>query len=103
MGKGPNERGLSRRWMMQAIDQSLARLQIDHVDIWYLHQVDYEMPLEETVAARVEIIAAVKVRHGGFSNHRAWQHSELVGLAGTLGTTRPSDSPEDRVVGHEGA
>src|SRR3546814_497061 len=47
MGKGPNERGLSRRWMMQAIDQSLARLQMDHVKIWYLHQVDYETPLEE--------------------------------------------------------
>src|SRR3546814_7519402 len=42
-GKGPNERGLSRRWMMQAIDRSLERLQMDHVDIWYLHQVDYEI------------------------------------------------------------
>src|SRR3546814_21120533 len=90
MGKGPNERGLSRRWMMQAIDRSLERLQMDHVDIWYLHQVDYETPLEETVGAMGEIIAAGKVRYWGFSNHRAWQIADLVWLADRLCPPRPN-------------
>ena len=49
MGPGPNERGLSRRWMLQACDASLARLGTDWVDIMYLHREDYDTPLEESV------------------------------------------------------
>ena len=54
MGKGPNQAGLSRRWMFEACDGSLARLGTDWIDIMYLHREDHGTPLEETVR-----------RHGG--------------------------------------
>ena len=51
MGKGPNDRGLSRRWLMLACEASLRRLGTDWIDIYYLHKEDPATPLEETVAA----------------------------------------------------
>ena len=54
MGPGPNQRGLSRRWMFQACDASLARLGTHWVDIMYLHREDYDTPLEETVIAMAQ-------------------------------------------------
>jgi hypothetical protein len=49
IGSDTNRRGLSRRWLFQAIDESLERLGMDHVDIWYLHREDLETPLSETM------------------------------------------------------
>ncbi len=89
MGEGPNERGLSRRWLMRAIDGSLARLGLDHVDIFYLHREDAATPLEETLRAVGDIIAAGKARHFGISNFRAWRHAEVVRLCDALGIARP--------------
>lgn len=88
---GPPERkkGLSKKWMMEAIDNSLRRLKMDHVEIYYMHHVDWETPLEESVSAMGEIIASGKAQYWGFSNHRAWQVGELVRLCDELGTPRP--------------
>lgn len=88
---GPPERkmGLSRKWMMSAIDNSLKRLGTDFVDIYYMHHVDWDTPLEESVAAMGEIIAAGKAQYWGFSNHRAWQVGELVHLCAQLGCPQP--------------
>jgi len=89
-GGAPNrKKGLSRKWMMEAIDASLRRLQTDRVDIYYMHHVDWETPLEESIRAMGDIIADGKALYWGFSNHRAWQIGEIVHLCDALGTPRP--------------
>ena len=89
MGDDARASGLSRRWLSQAIDGSLTRLGVDYVDIYYLHREDAETPLEETVAAMGEIIAAGKARSFGLSNFRAWRHGEVVRLCDAQGVPRP--------------
>src|SRR5512133_3004450 len=69
MGKGPNDGGLSRAWIMRAIDASLQRLNTDWVDIYYLHLDDPSTPIEETLSAMGEIVAAGKARYFGVSNY----------------------------------
>ncbi len=88
---GPPERkkGLSRKWMMEAIDLSLERLGTDYVDIYYMHHVDWDTPLAESVEAMGDIIGAGKALYWGFSNHRAWQVGELIRLCEETGTPRP--------------
>ncbi|MBT3764249.1 MAG: aldo/keto reductase [Rhodospirillaceae bacterium] len=88
---GPPERkmGLSKKWMMEAIDNSLTRLGTDYVDIYYMHHVDWATPLEESISAMGEIIASGKAQYWGFSNHRAWQIGELAHLCDRLGCPRP--------------
>ena len=86
----PNHKmGLSRKWMMERIDVSLKRLQTDYVDIYYMHHVDWDTPMEESVRAMGDIIASGKANYWGFSNHRAWQIGELVHLCDQTGTPRP--------------
>ena len=89
MGKGPMEGGHSRRWLMREIDQSLARLQTDHIDVWYLHVDSPDTPLEETLGAIADIIRAGKVRYWGVSNFRAWRLAEACHVADKLGLARP--------------
>jgi aryl-alcohol dehydrogenase-like predicted oxidoreductase len=62
---GPPERkrGLSKKWMMEAIDNSLGRLQTDYVDIYYMHHVDWDTPLEESISAMGDIIASGKAQY----------------------------------------
>jgi aryl-alcohol dehydrogenase-like predicted oxidoreductase len=90
MGDEVNRRGLSRRWLNQAIDESLARLGTDHVDIWYLHKEDPRTPLAETVGAVADIVRAGKVRYLGISNHRAWRIAEIVHLCREAGLPAPA-------------
>jgi len=90
MGADPNRRGLSRRWLSQAIDDSLARLGTDHVDVWYLHREDPSVPLQETVAAVADIVRAGKVRYLGVSNHRAWRLAEIVHWCAAAGLPPPA-------------
>lgn len=89
MGKGPNQGGLTRRWMLQALEGSLRRLGTDHLDLWYLHREDLATPLEETVGALAVALGTGKVRYWGFSNFWGWQIAELVRLAEAAGLPRP--------------
>ncbi len=89
MGEGPNRSGLGRRWLMTAIDHSLRRLGTDHVDIYYLHRDDTATPLEETLGAVGDIIAAGKARFFGLSNYFGWRISEVAHLCAALGTAGP--------------
>jgi aryl-alcohol dehydrogenase-like predicted oxidoreductase len=89
MGVGPNQRGLSRKWLMQACDASLHRLGTDHVDIYYLHKEDHDTPLEETVRALADLVRAGKIRYVGLSNYRAWRIAEICRLCLEAGIDRP--------------
>ncbi len=89
MGSGPNERGLSRKWVMQAAEASLKRLGTDYIDIYYLHKEDHGTPLEETVRAIADLVRQGKIRYFGVSNHRAWRIAEICRIADALGIDRP--------------
>jgi len=89
MGKGPNDGGLSRGWLMRAIDASLERLNTDWVDIYYFHLDDASTPIEESLVAMGEIVAAGKVRYFGVSNYRAWRIAQIVELCAKLGVPAP--------------
>ncbi|MGL9620410.1 aldo/keto reductase [Bradyrhizobium sp. U531] len=92
MGNDPNRVGLSRRWVLQAADESLKRLGTDHIDIYYLHKEDHSTPLEETVRAMGDLIRAGKVRYFGVSNYRAWRVAEICNICDRLGIDRPAVS-----------
>ena len=85
----PNDADLSRRHVMQAIDASLGRLGMDHVDLYYLHLEDAGTPLEETVATMGDLVRAGKIRYWGVSNFRAWRIAEAALLADRIGVPRP--------------
>ena len=89
MGSGPNEGGLGRKWLMRAIDGSLERLATDYVDIWYLHRPDPDTPLEESIGAVGDVLAAGKARFWGLSNFRGWRIAEAVRIADGMGIARP--------------
>jgi aryl-alcohol dehydrogenase-like predicted oxidoreductase len=89
MGDDPNRRGTGRKWIMTAIDESLARLGTDYVDIYYLHRDIEETPIEETVTAMGDLIRAGKIRYFGVSNFRGWRIAELVHVCRALGIARP--------------
>jgi aryl-alcohol dehydrogenase-like predicted oxidoreductase len=89
MGKLPNEGGYSRTWMLRAIEGSLARLQTDYIDLYYLHYDNPAFPLESTIATLGRLIAAGKIRHFGISNFRGWRIAEVVRVCDALGVERP--------------
>ena len=89
MGDDPNRGGLSRRWVLQAAEESLKRLGTDYIDIYYLHKEDHSTPLEETVRAMGELIRQGKVRYFGVSNYRAWRVAEICNICDRLGIDRP--------------
>ena len=78
MGDDPNRRGTSRKWILQAIDESLERLGTDYVDVYYLHRDIEATPLEETVRAMDDLVRAGKIRHFGVSNFRGWRIAEVM-------------------------
>ena len=89
MGPGPNERGLSRKHMMSALDASLKRLNTDFVDVLYLHREDPSTPLEETLAAVAQLIERGKVHHFGLSNFRAWRVARVAEMCRAMGIPQP--------------
>ena len=89
MGDGPNQWGMSRKWLTEALDNSLRRIGSDYVDIYYLHRDDTLTPLEETIAALGDFIRAGKIRYWGFSNFSAWRIAEMVAICDRLGVPRP--------------
>ncbi|WP_175837560.1 aldo/keto reductase [Burkholderia anthina] len=91
-GAGPNDRGASRKRIVQAVDASLARLNTDYIDVLYLHREDHDTPVEETVRALGDLIRAGKLRYYGLSNHRAWRIAEFSHIAQALGIDGPAAS-----------
>ena len=89
MGPGPNERGLSRKHMMSALDASLKRLNTDFVDVLYLHREDATTPLEETLTAVAQLIERGKVHHFGLSNFRAWRVARVAEMCRAMGIPQP--------------
>jgi aryl-alcohol dehydrogenase-like predicted oxidoreductase len=81
MGGGPDESGLSRAAIFKAVDESLARLQTDYLDIYFLHAPDWETPIEETLEAMDRLVRTGKVRYPGTSNYAAWQICEMHWIA----------------------
>jgi aryl-alcohol dehydrogenase-like predicted oxidoreductase len=77
MGEGPNDRGLSRKHIMSAIDASLRRLGTDYVDLYQIHRFDPETPVEETMEALHDIVRAGKARYIGASSMYAWQFAKM--------------------------
>jgi aryl-alcohol dehydrogenase-like predicted oxidoreductase len=73
MGDAPDDEGLSPAAIAKAIDASLNRLGTDYVDLYYLHQPDYAVPIEETLDTMQELVRAGKVRFPAVSNYAAWQ------------------------------
>ncbi|HEY7214749.1 MAG TPA: aldo/keto reductase [Thermoanaerobaculia bacterium] len=88
MGDAPNARGLSRQHVFDAIDASLRRLGVDHVDLYQIHRFDHETPLEETLEALHDLVRAGKVRYIGASSMFAWQLAKALYLADLHGWTR---------------
>lgn len=89
MGPGPNQQGLTRKWVLEAADASLLRLGTDYIDLYYLHKEDLETPLEETVGAVADLMRQGKIRYFGVSNFRSWRIAEICRLCDQLGIDRP--------------
>ena len=88
MSDDVNDRGLSRKHIMDSIDRSLKRLQTDYVDIYQIHRWDYEVPIEETMEALNDVVRAGKARYIGASSMFAWQFSKAQYTAQSHGWTR---------------
>jgi len=73
MGEGPNDEGLSRVHIMQAVEASLRRLQTDYIDLYQTHFPDKSTPIEETLRAMDDLVRQGKVRYIGASNYKAWE------------------------------
>lgn len=81
MGPGINQIGLSRAHILSSVDDSLKRLQLDHIDLYQIHGADRETPIEETVRALDDVVRAGKVRYVGYCNLSAWQSMKAVAFA----------------------
>jgi aryl-alcohol dehydrogenase (NADP+) len=89
VGDDPNRRGTGRKWVAQAIGESLDRLGTDYVDIYYIHRDPGEVPMEETVSVMGDLIRAGRIRYWGVSNLRGWRIAEAVRVCDQLGVPRP--------------
>jgi 1-deoxyxylulose-5-phosphate synthase len=88
MGDQPNERGLSRKHIHHAIDNSLRRLGMDYVDLYQIHRFDYDTPIEETIEALDDIVRAGKALYIGASSMFAWQFAKMLHASDECGLSR---------------
>ncbi|WP_262282347.1 aldo/keto reductase family protein [Micromonospora sp. MA102] len=93
-GPGRNDRGLSRKHIMESINGSLRRLQTDYVDLYQAHRYDYSTPLEETMEAFADIVHSGKAHYIGVSEWKASQIREAHGLARELRIPLVSNQPQ---------
>jgi aryl-alcohol dehydrogenase-like predicted oxidoreductase len=85
MPGGAHRQGLSRRWIMQAAEDSLRRLNTDFIDLYQAHVPDPDTPLEESLRAMDDLVRQGKVRYIGCSNHNGWQVAQALGVSARLG------------------
>ena len=88
MGDEPNQRGLSRKHIRHAIDDSLRRLGTDYVDLYQIHRLDYATPMEETLEALDDVVKEGKALYIGASSMFAWQFAKMLYKADEMGLTR---------------
>jgi 1-deoxyxylulose-5-phosphate synthase len=88
MGPGENDRGLSRKHILAAIDASLGRLEMDYVDLYQIHRWDHRTPIAETMEALHDVVRAGKARYIGASSMYAWQFAKAQHTADIGGWTR---------------
>jgi aryl-alcohol dehydrogenase (NADP+) len=88
MGDDPNQRGLSRKHIRHAIDDSLRRLGTDYVDLYQIHRLDYTTPIEETLEALDDVVKEGKALYLGASSMFAWQFAKMLYKADEMGLTR---------------
>ncbi len=87
MGEGPNKRGLSRKHIVESIEASLRRLQMDHVDLLYVHRLDPKTPFEEMLEALDLVVRQGKVIYPAASSMWAWQFAKLREMQVSAGFT----------------
>ncbi len=90
MGDGPNDLGTSRRHLLSALDASLERLGVEHIDLYQMHAWDAVTPLDETLRFLDDAVRAGKIAYYGFSNYLGWQLTKAVARATALGFTPPA-------------
>src|ERR1700723_2657774 len=88
MGDDPNQRGLSRKHVRHAIDDSLRRLGTDYVDLYQIHRFDYATPIEETLEALDDVVRAGKALYIGASSMFAWQFAQMLAISDANGWAR---------------
>jgi aryl-alcohol dehydrogenase (NADP+) len=88
MGKGPNQKGLSRKHIMEAVDASLKRLGTDYIDLYIIHRLDPETSMDEIIESLSDVVKTGKALYIGASSMRAWQFSKLVTLQRERGLAR---------------
>jgi len=88
VGTGPNDLGLSRKHILEAIDASLARLGTDYVDLYQIHGIDPAVPIDETLRALDLVVSSGKARYIGCSNLAAWQIMKALGVSERHGWPR---------------
>lgn len=86
---GPNQRGLSRKYVFEAVEKSLKRLKTDYIDLYYLHREDRETPIAETLNALADLVRQGKIRYFGISNFQSWKIAEFSHLTDQAGIDRP--------------
>ncbi|WP_248928138.1 aldo/keto reductase [Paenibacillus hamazuiensis] len=105
-GGGPNDKGSSRYHIQRELEDSLKRLNTDHIDLYQIHTFDPDTPLEETLRTLDDLVRAGKIRYIGASNYAAWELMKALGISDRLGLARftsiqPSYSLADRTPEQE--
>jgi aryl-alcohol dehydrogenase-like predicted oxidoreductase len=88
MGGRPNDSGMSRLHIKQQVEASLKRLQTDYIDVYYIHHVDHQTPLEEMLRALDDLVRQGKVLYTGCSNYEAWRLMEALWISDSNGWAR---------------
>ena len=88
MGPGPNDSGMSRAHIMHAVEASLRRLGTDYIDLYYIHHVDIQTPLEEMLRAFDDLVRQGKIRYPACSNYEAWRLMEAIWISDSKNLAR---------------